>query len=61
MSYPLERLHEEVAFLAIGLGWTHEELLQLSHFERARWIDKLNQINRKHKQQATGREDTGKP
>lgn len=44
MSYPLERLHEEVAFVAANLGWSADELLAMTHQERARWVAQANRI-----------------
>jgi len=52
VSYPLERLREEVAFIAVGLGWRHDDILSLTHRERAEWIQVLNRINsRQHRGQ----------
>ena len=45
LTYPLERLHEEVAFLAVGLGWSHAEILAMTHQERARWVKQVNRMN----------------
>ncbi|MBL8153080.1 MAG: hypothetical protein JNM70_02750 [Anaerolineae bacterium] len=45
VSYPLDRLHEEVAFIAVGLGWSYHEILSLTHTERARWVEQVNAIN----------------
>jgi hypothetical protein len=50
VSYPLERLHEEVAFIAVGLGWSYQEILGLSHTERARWVQQVNRMNTRHNQ-----------
>ncbi|MCL1873317.1 MAG: hypothetical protein FWF85_04285 [Clostridiales bacterium] len=33
-----ERIYEEVAFLALHLGWSYERLMQMDHFERKRWV-----------------------
>lgn len=48
MSYPLDRLHEEVAFIAVGLGWSHDEILALPHHERLRWVEQVNRINARY-------------
>jgi hypothetical protein len=47
ISYPLDRLHEEVAFIAAHLGWSHDEILALTHAERARWVKQVNAITRR--------------
>ena len=46
MSYPLKRLQEEVAFIARGLGWSREEILSMTHLERAEWVQTVNRIHK---------------
>ncbi|MAS35151.1 MAG: hypothetical protein CL610_14160 [Anaerolineaceae bacterium] len=58
VSYPLDRLHEEVAFIAIGLGWSHHEILSLTHQERARWVQQVNRVNRRRNSMAHRREES---
>jgi hypothetical protein len=38
VGYPLERVYQEVAYLGSRVHWTHEELLNLDHAERQRWL-----------------------
>jgi hypothetical protein len=45
VRYPLDRLHEEVAFIAQGLGWDGDAILALTHRERARWVEQVNRLN----------------
>ena len=45
--YPLDRLYEEVAFIAFHFHWPHEEIMKLEHKERHRWCDEISKINRK--------------
>ena len=33
-------MYDEVAFLALHLGWSYEVLMDMDHFERRRWVDK---------------------
>ena len=40
MPSAVDRIYEEVAFLALHLGWSYENLMQMDHFERRRWVDK---------------------
>ncbi|MEO0561273.1 MAG: DUF6760 family protein [Chloroflexota bacterium] len=47
VSYPIERLREEVAFIAVGLGWSYEEIMDMTHRERAEWVRTLNRVNRR--------------
>ena len=35
-----DRLYEEVAFLALHLGWSYERLMDMDHLERQRWVEK---------------------
>jgi len=35
----VERIYEEVAFLALHLGWSYECLMQMDHFERRHWVE----------------------
>ena len=43
--YPLNRLYEEVAYLAYHFHWSREEILQLEHRERARWVGQITRVN----------------
>lgn len=46
-GYPLDRLYEEMAFLAYYFHWPHEEVMDFDHLERRRWCEELSKINRK--------------
>jgi hypothetical protein len=46
-GYPLERLYEEVAFIAYHFHWPCEEILALEHGERQRWCEEISKINKK--------------
>ena len=56
MGYPLDRLHEEVAFLAYHFHWAPQALLDLDHVERRRWLQEISAINQRMNEgaQATG-------
>ena len=43
--YPLDRLYEEVAYLAYHFHWSREDILQLDHRERARWAGQIARVN----------------
>ncbi|WP_313934814.1 MULTISPECIES: DUF6760 family protein [unclassified Nostoc] len=45
MSYPSERLYEEVAFVAYHFHWSQDDILNLEHGTRKRWIAEINKIN----------------
>ncbi len=44
-GYPIDRLYEEVAFLAYYLHWPHGELMGLEHAERVRFCREVSAIN----------------
>ena len=44
-GYPLETLHEEVAFVAFHFHWQRSEILELEHMERRRWVAEISAIN----------------
>ncbi|MCX4821042.1 hypothetical protein OG883_14185 [Streptomyces sp. NBC_01142] len=37
-GYPLDRVHQEVAFLGRYVHWTLTEVLNLDHAQRRRWV-----------------------
>lgn len=45
MSYPLDSLVEEVAFLAYHFHWPHDEVMALEHGDRRRWVSEISAIN----------------
>ena len=51
-GYPLERLHEEVAYIAYHFHWPRDEVLALEHRERALWVERIAAINQQINQAA---------
>jgi uncharacterized protein DUF6760 len=47
IGYPLDRLFEEVAYIAYHFHWPHEQIMGLDHGERQRWVDEIGKINRR--------------
>jgi hypothetical protein len=47
VGYPLDRLREEVAFIAYYFHWPADVVLDLEHTERRQWVDEISKINRK--------------
>ncbi|AWV06311.1 DUF6760 family protein [Marilutibacter maris] len=45
MSYPSERLFEEVAYLSRYLHWSYRDVLGLDHLERRRWVAEVAAVN----------------
>jgi hypothetical protein len=40
-GYPLDRVHQEAAFLGRHVHWTLTEVLSLDHAQRRRWVREL--------------------
>lgn len=45
MSYPSERLYEEVAHIARYLHWSHDQIMALDHRERQAWVAEVSRAN----------------
>jgi hypothetical protein len=43
--YPLDRIYEEIAFIAYHFKWSHEEIMNMEHGERRRWCEEISKIN----------------
>jgi hypothetical protein len=41
IGYPLDRIYEEVAYIAYHFHWPHEQLLDLEHRDRRRWVEEI--------------------
>lgn len=46
-----DTLFEEAAFIAYHFGWGHDEVLQMSHWERQRWCEEISSINERMNEQ----------
>ena len=46
-GYPSEQLHEEVAFVAYYLHWPYEQIMDLDHRERQRWVAEVSRVNKR--------------
>jgi hypothetical protein len=47
VGYPLRPLYEEVAFVAFHFHWPPEEILNLEHADRRRWVQEISAINQR--------------
>ena len=47
MTYAIERLYEEVAYVAYHFHWSLEEILDLEHPLRQRFVEEIGRINRR--------------
>lgn len=46
-GYPLERVYEEVAYIAYHFHWPMLDILNLEHRQRRRWVGEIAKINRR--------------
>ncbi len=46
MSYPLERIFQEVAYIAYHFHWSMDDILGMEHRERQMWIKEISGINK---------------
>jgi hypothetical protein len=53
--YPSDRLHEEVAYLSYHFSWRYQEVMQLDHRERQRWVGELAHINERVNERGASR------
>jgi len=47
LGYPLDDLHEEVAFVAYHFHWPQAEIMAMEHVERREWVEQISAINRR--------------
>ena len=45
--YAPERLYEEVAYVAYHFHWSHDEVMNLDHGERTRFVQEIGRINKR--------------
>lgn len=54
MGYPLDRLYEEVAFIAYYFHWRHDDVMLMPHHERSKWCGEISRINKTLSEPAAG-------
>ncbi|MBN2982773.1 MULTISPECIES: DUF6760 family protein [Cohnella] len=47
VAYPIDRIYEEVGFIAYYFHWPHDDIMNMDHRERRRWCDEISKMNRK--------------
>jgi hypothetical protein len=45
VTYAADRLHEEVAYIAYHFHWCLDDILDLEHAERGRYVAEIGKIN----------------
>ena len=48
ISYPSGQIYEEVAHVAYHFHWQREDILNLEHYERHRWVQEIEKIKQNH-------------
>lgn len=41
----MNRLYEEVAYIGYHLHWPYDQIMQMEHRERQRWVAEVERIN----------------
>ena len=54
LSYPLERLNQEVAYIAYHFHWPLDDILEMEHKERQTWVGEISSINKEINQTRKG-------
>ena len=47
MTYAADRIHEEVAYVAYHFHWSLDDILDLEHPLRRRYVEEIGRINRR--------------
>jgi hypothetical protein len=50
VTYAADQLYEEVAYVAYHFHWSREEILDLEHAERQRFVAEIGMINTRIRQ-----------
>lgn len=45
MTYAVDRLYEEIAYVAYHFHWSRDDILDLEHAERLRFVSEIGSIN----------------
>jgi hypothetical protein len=55
LSYPSDRLFEEVAYVSSYLHWSYDEVMSMDHLERRRWVAEVARMNEQRNEQGRDR------
>ena len=42
--YPLDRLYEEIAYIAHHWHWSYDQIMLMDHSERRGWVDQIADV-----------------
>jgi hypothetical protein len=46
LSYPLEKIYQEVAYISYHFHWSLDSILEMEHKECQIWIREISEINK---------------
>jgi len=47
IGYPLDQMHQEIAYIAYYFHWPPESIMSLDHRFRRRWVKEIADINKR--------------
>ena len=47
ISYPLNRMFEEVAYISYHFHWPYDQIMAMEHRERQLWVTEIAKINKR--------------
>ena len=47
MTYAIDRLYEEVAYVAYHFHWPPDDILSMEHGQRLRYVQEIGRINQR--------------
>lgn len=59
VSYPLDRLLEEVAYISYHFHWPYEDVINMEHPERQQWVEQVARLNTRLSEMAVSPEAQG--
>jgi len=51
-TYPVDKIYEEIAFIAYHFHWSYDDIMNMEHSERKRWCEEISKINNKINKEA---------
>jgi hypothetical protein len=54
IGYPLDRLRQEVVYLALHCHWSYDVLMNMEHEERGEWVQDISRTIGEANRQAKG-------
>jgi hypothetical protein len=46
-GYPLDQIYEEIAYIAYHFHWPLDDILNMEHQQRRKWVNEIAQINQR--------------